>query len=364
MLRPIPSSCLIVLLVASTMGLNIPIASAGNDLPEMPGFVVEEYASLSVPVFISFDPSTGVLYAGNGTNGTGVDFVYRVGVGGSPVEFYGDSAVSDPDTVLFDQLGTVSIAASVLIGGNCGGGVGCVWAIHPDQSVHLIFGPNTQFRNPTGMAFDSAGRFIFGNLNSGNVTVSESGEEPTVLFTLSPLGVSDLIVDDADRIITGTQQGSIHIHDADGTPIADPFVDGIGVTVQLVDALTAGPFAGPFLYTTDINGDLLAIDELGATTVVGSGFVGGALLAFGPDGSLYVSTQNLNRIFRISPLCPCPTDVDADDETGAPDLAILLGRWGNCSEDDPICICLDADDDGTIGALDLAILLGSWGPCE
>ncbi|MCH8852939.1 MAG: hypothetical protein IID41_09860, partial [Planctomycetes bacterium] len=59
---------------------------------------------------------------------------------------------------------------------------------------------------------------------------------------------------------------------------------------------------------------------------------------------------------------PCPTDVDGSGDTGAFDLANLLGAWGSCNPGDP-CECLDADADGSIGALDLATLLGAWGPC-
>ncbi len=58
----------------------------------------------------------------------------------------------------------------------------------------------------------------------------------------------------------------------------------------------------------------------------------------------------------------CPTDVDGSGDTGAFDLANLLGAWGTCNPGDP-CECLDADSDGLIGAFDLAVLLGAWGPC-
>jgi hypothetical protein len=58
----------------------------------------------------------------------------------------------------------------------------------------------------------------------------------------------------------------------------------------------------------------------------------------------------------------CPTDVDGSGNTGASDLAVLLGSWGPCAPGDA-CECLDSDDTGTIGAADLAVLLGSWGPC-
>lgn len=65
------------------------------------------------------------------------------------------------------------------------------------------------------------------------------------------------------------------------------------------------------------------------------------------------------------PVCgDCPTDVDGSGNTGAFDLAILLGNWGPIPPDaDPAVLCLDADDDGAITAFDLAVLLGGWGEC-
>ncbi len=59
----------------------------------------------------------------------------------------------------------------------------------------------------------------------------------------------------------------------------------------------------------------------------------------------------------------CPTDVDGSGDTGAPDLAVLLGSWGPCAPGGA-CECLDDNGDGTIGAADLAVLLGAGGPCE
>ena len=60
---------------------------------------------------------------------------------------------------------------------------------------------------------------------------------------------------------------------------------------------------------------------------------------------------------------PCPTDVDDSGNTGAFDLAILLGNWGP-DITDPLVLCLDADGDFKIGAFDLAVLLGNWGLCS
>ena len=54
-----------------------------------------------------------------------------------------------------------------------------------------------------------------------------------------------------------------------------------------------------------------------------------------------------------------PADLDGDGLVGGPDLAILLGAWGPCTEGAPCPADLDAS--GTVGATDLATLLSSWG---
>lgn len=52
-----------------------------------------------------------------------------------------------------------------------------------------------------------------------------------------------------------------------------------------------------------------------------------------------------------------PTDLNADGQTDAADLAELLAKWGKC----PSECRADIDGDGIVGAQDLAALLGSWG---
>ena len=91
--------------------------------PTVPGFTVETYAVLSGPVTLSFDPS-GVLYVGHdnrflpGGSCCSVIPIHRIGVGGTPVEEYGDPT-PDPDTVLFDATGAIApLPGSVLVGGN------------------------------------------------------------------------------------------------------------------------------------------------------------------------------------------------------------------------------------------------------
>ncbi len=72
--------------------------------------------------------------------------------------------------------------------------------------------------------------------------------------------------------------------------------------------------------------------------------------------------DNIQMWVESDPCGECPTDVDGSGDTGAEDLAMLLGSWGPCAPDET-CACLDADSDGVIGAADLAVLLGLWGPC-
>ncbi len=64
----------------------------------------------------------------------------------------------------------------------------------------------------------------------------------------------------------------------------------------------------------------------------------------------------------VSPCSSCTTDIDGSGNTGASDLAVLLGSWGPCAPGDA-CECFDDNGDGVIAAADLAVLLGSWGPC-
>ena len=117
--------------------------------PVVPGFVVDQYASVPTPGGLAFDPG-GVLYVGNLDPGT--VSIHRVAVGGFPVEEYGP-AVFDPDAVAFDANGSVSgMPGAVLVGGGTGTGApppsGYVLEIAPNQSASYLFGsPTILFRN-------------------------------------------------------------------------------------------------------------------------------------------------------------------------------------------------------------------------
>jgi len=104
----------------------------------------------------------------------------------------------------------------------------------------------------------------------------------------------------------------------------------------------------------------------GGGTSTGSGFVLSGTAGQPDAGDLAGGGFTLRGGFwqpAVSGSCgDCPTDVDGSGDTGAFDLANLLGAWGTCDPGDP-CECLDADSDGSINAFDLAVLLGAWGPC-
>ncbi len=118
---------------------------------------------------------------------------------------------------------------------------------------------------------------------------------------------------------------------------------------------TAGGFEIPW-YTVDAGGG----------TSSGGGFVLSGTIGQPDPGDLAGGDFALRGGFWQpaaigGPGCSdCPTDVDGNGETGAFDLANLLGAWGPVPPDS---VCLDADENGFIEAFDLAVLLGAWGPC-
>jgi hypothetical protein len=74
-------------------------------------------------------------------------------------------------------------------------------------------------------------------------------------------------------------------------------------------------------------------------------------------GGWGTTTLSLTQPSGVSCTPPCPADLDGNNDVGAPDLAILLGAWGNSGGP------ADLDGNGSVGAPDLAVLLGEWGPC-
>jgi formylglycine-generating enzyme required for sulfatase activity len=57
----------------------------------------------------------------------------------------------------------------------------------------------------------------------------------------------------------------------------------------------------------------------------------------------------------------CPSDVNADGQTDAMDLAAVLAQWGVCGGKS--ACSGDLNDDGVVNAFDLSSVLAGWGPC-
>jgi hypothetical protein len=252
------------------------------------GFNVRLYANVPGPEKLSFGPD-GALYVGRGVG----NIIHRVAPGGRSFAEFGPPQI-DPDAVLADPTGRISgVRNSVLVGGD-----GVLAAIFQNQSSRVIF--NSGFDDVDDMKFDHAGRLIFSD-DLQQVLVS-TGNAPTVLFSL-PDRPGSIAIDVDDRIYVALADGTIRIYTPDGTLADAAFASGLA---GLDTYLAFGPGAGGFgraLYVLN-GGDLLRFDRNGKSDRIGSGFnVGpssGTGFVFGPDGALYVSDYNENRILRIS----------------------------------------------------------------
>jgi hypothetical protein len=279
------------------------IAADGSAAPEVAGGVTEVHADVDDPAWISFDRDTGVLFTGVETGGP--VRIWRIGAGGTPVEGYGAVPINDPDAVLHDPGGVMTgVPGSVLVGGRDGGDAE-LFAILPDsaQTVQSVFPTAGDWTNLADMEFDGAGRLLFGDEDgvNGRVFVATDPVGPPVQLFAVGGRLAGLEVDPADRIYTSTFDGTVRLHDADGSVVADPFLDGLGGQILPI-AFSRGGAWGVALYTVNQHtGELIRADATGDTVVVGRGFDGFLLdLEFGPDDALYVSDYQRDRIWRIA----------------------------------------------------------------
>ncbi|MBI5764275.1 MAG: hypothetical protein HZA51_12205 [Planctomycetes bacterium] len=284
--------------------------------PIVAGCTVQEYVTgIPDPMMLSFD-SAGVLYVGRQNTEAlpNPSFPFRIAPGGGSFTPFGISGFRDPDAILVDTTGAISgTPGSVLVGGGepdgLGGEGGRLAAVLPNQNVIPIFGPSyaPSWTNPNDLIFDSAGRLLFTDPRIGEVYVSTGGD-PTRLFsdTAIPFNIA---VDQFDRIYTGDLDGGIRVWNPDGTLANGSFASGLfnGTNTQGTQAgvpMAFGPGGswGHDLYAIG-NGSLYRFDTVGNSTVMGTGFTGyPADLAFGPDGSLYLSIQTEDRILQITPI--------------------------------------------------------------
>jgi hypothetical protein len=252
------------------------------------GFSVGVYSNVLEPMKLSFGRD-GTLYAGRQPGSR----IHKIAAGGGKgVEF--GPPMSDPDAVLVDAMGAISgVSNSVLVGG-----LGVLAAIFPDGSSRVIF--NSGFADVDDMKFDHQGRLIFSD-DLPQVLVS-TGSTPRVLFSV-PSRPGSIAIYDSDRIYVALADGTIRIHNADGSVANSAFASGLA---GLDTYLAFGPGDAGFgkaLYVLN-GGDLLRFDEHGSASKIGSGFsvgpASGTGFVFGPDNALYVSEHPNNRVLRIS----------------------------------------------------------------
>jgi hypothetical protein len=299
------------------------------------GLLFSTYANVTDPVRLSFGPS-GQLYLGRDNFGSGGGFgdavrIHRVGVGGTPVVQYGNQAIPDPDAVLFDPIGLISgQAGSVLVGGTNVSGQGQIVAIRPDQSVVTVFGPSSTYINPGDLAFDSTGRFVF--LDSDpmkrNILTSNGGT-PSILATL-PEGAATagLAIGPNDRIYVSAIDGVLRVYNPNGTLFNGAFATGIVGPI----AFAPGGMFGTDLYSVNNNtGQVLRIDSAGTVSVLETGLPTIFGMTFGPDGAMYLSDFNNDRILRATPTAVPEPGALALLGSGVLALAVFTHRRRNHS---------------------------------
>lgn len=275
----------------------------------VPGYVLQDYATVSNPVKMSFD-STGALYVGRDDfqSGTGdIIKIHRVAPGGGAGVEFGGSAITDPDAVLVDRSGALTgTADTVLVGhSNSAFSEGTISAISPDGTVSTFLGPTSSFVNPHDLRFDSFGSRLLLADYSGRKVGAVTGGVYSTLFDLPTEGVS-MDIDGVGNIFVSTLDGKIRKYSSSGELLNDNFASNNYVSHLAFG--TGGAF-GTDLYALG-GGNLVRYDAIGNATVLGTGFTvsdsGGIMddIEFDND-ALYVGQFNLDRIYRVTPV-PAP----------------------------------------------------------
>ncbi|HNQ90169.1 MAG TPA: hypothetical protein PKM73_16245 [Verrucomicrobiota bacterium] len=270
--------------------------------PNVPGAVTTIHARVTDPARLSFAPD-GTLFVGRDNTGSGGDWtdavkIHRIGPGGSPVEEYGASAITDPDAVVYDADGSASgIPGAVIVAGTqLNSSNGKIVTIRPDQTITTLYGPTAFAFNPNVFAYDVNGRLLASDDLGGKVWTLESGV-PQVLFSM-PDAVH-LAVDTLNRIVIGAaDKSTLRLYGPEGVLITNAFAN---VTTNSPLARGPGGFWGSGVFGVATNGTLLSLDTNGVATAFGTGFGNPWAIAFGPDDALYVSEFKSDLIWRIAP---------------------------------------------------------------
>jgi hypothetical protein len=287
-------------LVAGLFACFVVVPAASHEsLPFAIGLKVEVYADVLEPAGLAFDPS-GILYVGNqAPEGK----IRRIGVGGSPVEEFGDRAINNSDRLLVDSTGSMSgTAGSVLVTEfNPGVTPSAIVAVRPDQSTVGVFSGDPLFV-PLTLAFDQNGRLIVSDF--GNILVS-IGDPFFSLVSGEAFG--QLAIDAANRIFEEATIGDafdtrvIRVFSSDGSLLVENFAFVNDEQLALGFAPFDRNWRGDLFAVSRASGILYRIDERGSVRKIGQGFGEAFDLSFGPDGALYISDAANDVIYRLSP---------------------------------------------------------------
>lgn len=289
----------LVALVASAPSLALAQA-----LPVMnEGYSVEVYAPVPDPVNLSVAPD-GTIFVGRdpgaGGGGTGTaQKIHRVSPGDPPVvEEFGD-AVDDPDVVLVDPDALIAPEPnSVLVGGRLFGVspfAGYIAAIESDGTTTFPMPSNEAAQNPSGLAFDSTGTLWIASFDDALlVPLTTAGPGGAIALVDEPLDLA--IEPGTDRLFISLESGTIRVQETNGSLVDSSFATGRATAF----APGTNGFGTDLYVVNPANGTLARVDAEGNATTIGTGFGNdGFGLDFGPDGRLYASDFDNDRILVV-----------------------------------------------------------------
>jgi hypothetical protein len=273
------------------LGLSVALAALASDAQAqtVSGFRVEPYATVSNPVRISID-TNNVLFAGRNppASQSGATSIWRIERGGSPVAQ--SPNFSDPDAVIVDSRGLISgVSGSVLVGGTIGNGQFRIAAWGPDGATRNVLDYGGIDIN--GFAFDPDGRLI---IAADAAVYRFDGSQVVGLFSPASRAQS-VAVDSGGNFYVALENGNLAVYGSMGQLINNRlanFNNAFQIIVTNEGQFGAGVFA--------LDSSLWRVQNDGTKISLGTGFVPGSSMAFGPDGSLYVSEFATNRIMRIA----------------------------------------------------------------
>jgi hypothetical protein len=299
---PFPSRCLLVSLALGVASFSAMPAESQTVVAPL---TLEVWANVSDPVDLSASPD-GSLFVGRDLAGSGgapdaAIPIHRIAPDGSVTQ-YGPS-ISDPDTVLVDAVGAFGSVGAVLVGGSeTTGGVpvrALVTEVDTLQNATVLFGPTTTLLNPSGLAIDAAGDLLLTDFNLRQIK-KISGATLSTIATHS-VGFFDIVIHPTSGdLYASTVGGPVRRYTAGGALLDANFASGRPLAFDL----GASP---PDLYTINPAGELHKIAPDKTVTVLGSGFTSVYGLDFGPDGSLFLTEFNNDRVLRVGfPPPPVP----------------------------------------------------------